>query len=182
MMKPMSRTSLFRVAFVAAMAVAAPLLPACSSDDAPAVDASLAEVVRQGDVTDVQLRAVVANAPIDWAWAGGQFDTPDPNATLPSSTPFEFTWHADATQPEEGGGPSAYQMVHLLVFSTPTKPNLLRVFSTLDSYTPDDATWQLLTATGEPITLSLTSGTFAGDDLTSEGGPYIGQHLTFTIE
>ncbi len=178
----MFRSPLFRVALVAALAVAAPTIPACSSNDAPAVDPSLASVVRQGDVTDAQLRTVVANKPIDWAWAGGQFDAPDPNASMPATTPFEFTWHADATQPEEGGGPSAFQMVHLLVFSTPSNPNLLRVFSTLDSYTPDAAAWQLLTATGEPITLSLTSGTFAGDDLTSEGGPYIGQELSFSIE
>ncbi len=178
----MSRSNLLRVALVALLAVAAPTLPACADNDALPAGVANADVVRQGDVTESQLSAMLANEPIDWAWAGGQFDSPDPNASMPASTPFEFTWHADATQPEEGGGPSAFQMVHLLLFSTPSNPSLLRVFSSLDSYTPDAATWQKLTASGEPITLSLTSGTFAGDDLTSEGGPYIGQELSFSIE
>ena len=178
----MTRPSLFRIALLAALGAAVPFAPACSSDAAPAAQASIADVLREGDVNETQLRAVLANEAEDWAWAGGQFDTPEDGATLAASAPYEFTWHADSTEPADGGAPSDTQMVHLLVFSSPSHGTLLRLFTTLDSYTPDADTWQQLVAAGEPITLSLTSATFAGDELTVDGGPYVGQALTFSIE
>jgi hypothetical protein len=180
----MSRPNRFRVALVVVLSAAVPVFSACSSDDSPAVDPTPADVLRQGEVTEGQLRAVLTTEALDWAWAGGQFDTPDDKAVLASDTPFEFTWHADPTEPSEGGAGGNLEMVHLLVFSSASQPTLLRVFSSLDSYTPDAAAWQKLTAAAASgaITLSLTSGTFSGDELTVEGGPYIGQQLSFTIE
>jgi hypothetical protein len=180
----MSRSSLSRLALVAALATMLPAFSACSSDSAPAVDTSTADVVREGNVTDGQLRAVLDNAAQDWAWAGGQFDAPSNKDVMASDTAFEFAWHADPTEPSDGGAPGDMDMVHLLVFSTPSEPNLLRVFSTLGSYTPDAAAWQKLidAGTSSAITLSLTSATFSGDELTAEGGPFVGQELSFTIE
>ena len=86
-----------------------------------------------------------ANEAQDWAWAGGSFHTPVDGGVLPSNAPFEFTWQADVTvDPPAAGAPNDLQIVHLLVFGSATEPNLLRVFSTLDSYTPDAAAWDKL--------------------------------------
>ena len=183
----MSRHPLFRVALVTLLATALPAVSGCSSDASPAAAPALdtSDVVREGVVTEGQLRAVLANAPIEWAWAGGSFDTPLDTATVPSGAPFEFTWQSDQTEdPPAAGAPNDLDMVHLLVFSTPSKPKLLRVFTSLDSYTPDAAAWQTLNdvGEGEVITLSLTSATLIGDGLTGNGGPFIGQQLTFSIE
>jgi hypothetical protein len=73
-------------------------------------------------------------------------------------------------------------MTHLLLFSTKGQSHLLEVFSTLSEYTPDAAHWHKLVDAHEPITLSLTTGTFVGSELPEEGGPFTGQTLTFTIE
>jgi len=182
----MSRHSLFRLALVAALSGALPAVPACSSDATPApANASIADVVREGNVTDGQLRLVVANEAQDWAWAGGQFHAPVDGGVLPKDTPFEFSWESDTTvDPPAAGAPNDLQMVHLLLFSTATQPNLLRVFSTLDSYTPNAAAWETLKGAGEreAITLSLTSATLQGDALVVDGGPFIGQSLSFTVE
>ncbi len=183
----MSQHPFYRFAFAAVLSAALPAASACSSDKASssAVDVDMSGVVREGLVSDDQLRVVLANPPLDWSWAGGQFDAPADKATLSSSTPFVFAWHADPTEDTPAAGaPDDFEMVHLLEFSTPSKPQLLRVFSSLDSYTPDAAAWQTLhdAAQGEAITLSLTSATFQNDGLTPNGGPFIGQQLTFTIE
>ena len=183
--QPMSRSHLFRVALITVLSAVLPTVSACSSDDTATASLDTSDVVHQGLVTDGQLRAVLSNEARDWAWAGGQFDAPEDSAVLSSETPFEFTWHADATEDiPAAGAPNDFEMMHLLIFSTPSKSNLLRVFSSLDSYTPDAAAWQTLTLAGkaEAITLSLTSATFEGDALTINGGPFIGQALTFTIE
>jgi hypothetical protein len=182
----MSRHRLFRLALVAALCAALPAVPACSSDDTPAAtNASIADVVREGDVTDGQLRAVLANEAQDWAWAGGSFHAPVDGGALPSDTPFEFSWKSDSTvDPPAAGATSDLQMVHLLVFGTASEPNLLRVFTTLDSFTPDARAWATLKTTGEsePVTLSLVSATLMGDQLVVDGGPFIGETLSFTVE
>jgi hypothetical protein len=182
----MFRHRLFRFALVAVLSAGFPAVQGCGSDDQPpGTNLSIADVVREGAVTDGQLRAVLANAPEDWAWAGGRFRTPANGDALPSDAPFEFTWKADATvDAPAAGAPNDLEFVHLLVFSTATEPNLLRVFSDQLSYTPDADAWEILKTAGErgAITLSLTSATLMGDALVDDGGPFIGQTLSFTIE
>lgn len=182
----MSRHSFFRLALATALAGALPAVPACSSDDvASSSSSSIADVVRQGDVTDSQLRTFLANEAQEWAWAGGRLDTPVDGGVLPSDAPFEFTWESDNTvDPPAAGATNDLQLVHLLVFSTQAEPNLLRVFSTLNSYTPDAATWETLKEAGQsgPITLSLNSATLMGSELVVDGGPFIGETVSFTIE
>lgn len=181
----MFRHRRFRFALIAALS-AMPLAQGCSSDDPPSTsNVSTADVVREGSVTEGQLRAVLSHEPEDWAWAGGRFRTPVNGDVLSSDTPFEFTWKSDATvDPPEAGAPNNLQVVHLLVFSTATEPSLLRVFSDQNSYTPDAAAWQLLKTAGESsaVALSLTSATLMGDELVSDGGPFVGQTLSFTVE
>lgn len=71
---------------------------------------------------------------------------------------------------------------YLLVFSTPSHPRLVRLLTTLTSYTPDPAAWNKLVTARAPITLQLSAATFDTDMLTAEGGPHIGQAISFTIE
>jgi hypothetical protein len=135
----------------------------------------------QGAATLEQLDTFLHHQARDWAWAGGQFDAPDDDTTLAAGTPLTFVWHADPADFATGSAGAAV-MTHLLLFSTPSNGDLLQVFTTLSEYTPDATAWQRLVEAGEPITLSLNTGSFVGSELPEDGGPFIGQSLTFTIE
>jgi len=139
-------------------------------------------VVLEGVASRTQLSVFLQREAEDWAWAGGRFDTPDTHATLDASTPQTFSWHADPADFTEAAPPGDVVMTHLLVFSTSESDAALRVFTTLPEYTPDTAAWQRLVAVHEPITVSLTTGSFVAAELPDDGGPFIGQALTFTIE
>jgi hypothetical protein len=178
----MSRTRLFRSLLLAALA-ATPNIVACSaSDSSTDQNASTAGVVLEGDATAAQLNTVLERKALDWAWAGGQFDTPDDQATLAAETPALFSWTSDLPDFAEGGATGDAVTTYLLTFSAAGTDKLLRVFTTLTQYTPDTATWQKLVAAGQPITLSITTATFLGADLPQGGGPFSGQTLSFTIE
>ncbi|MEI9938812.1 MAG: hypothetical protein WDO69_16455 [Pseudomonadota bacterium] len=180
----MSRTRPFQSLLLIALA-ATPALAACSSSDdsrAHVDPISTAGIEREGDASNAQLSTFLHLKPVEWAWAGGQFDTPDDKSTLAADTPVTFTWHADPADFAEGGASGDVVMTHLLQFSSASNGNLLQVFTTLKQYTPDAEDWQKLVDAGEPITLALTTGSFLGTDLPADGGPFIGQTLTFTIE
>jgi len=159
-------------------------LVACSSNgsDSSPRSPDAANTVLEGEVTDAQLGTFLQREPREWAWAGGQFDAPADGATLPPSATQTFAWHADPADFAEGGAAGEAVMTHLLSFHSASHPSLLQLFTTLPDYTPDALHWQKLVAAGEPITVELTTGTFVGADLPADGGPFIGQALTFTIE
>jgi hypothetical protein len=176
----MSRTRPFRTRLWSAL-VAAPVLVACSSSDDSHSQPPPA-VVLEGDASAAQLDTFLQQKARDWAWAGGQFDAPRDDATLAANPALTFAWHADPADFAQGGAAGEVVMTHLVLFSTQGQPDLLQVFSTLSEYTPDALHWQKLVDAHDPITISLTTGTFVGDDLPEDGGPFIGQTLTFTIE
>jgi hypothetical protein len=162
-------------------------LPACSSDKTPTASSALgSDVIREGTTTAVALDEFLGTPADSWAWAGGQFLTPSDQAVLPATTPQTFTWQADGTTPPADTDvlvPNEQQgQTFLLVFSTPADPKLLRVFTSLTSYTPSAAAWQKLVRAGAPITLSISSATFENDQLTGDGGPHIGQTIQLTIQ
>ncbi len=68
-----------------------------------------------------------------------------------------------------------------LVFSTSHEPKLLRVFTQDKTYVPTDDEWQRLAAAGAPITLTLTRGIYEQGRLTSDGGPFVGKPVHFTV-
>ena len=177
----MSRTRLIPIALLAALSAALAFVPACSSDKASAAPPGYTDV-RQSNATEAELRTVLGTQSDDWAWAGGQFDTPKDQAALARDTPYEFAWKSALTDASEAGAPDAFEMTYLLVFSTPSKGTILRVFTTLTQYTPDANAWQKLVDSGEPITLGIRTATFNGNELTVDGGPHEGQTLTFTLE
>ncbi|WP_437775416.1 hypothetical protein [Sorangium sp. So ce1097] len=71
---------------------------------------------------------------------------------------------------------------YLLVFSTPGREGLLRVFTTRLSYTPDAAAWEKLRAAGAPITVDVTNAIFENNRIVQGGGPFAGEPVTFSIE
>jgi len=158
-----------------------PSLVACSSSHDSSTDqnAITAGILLEGEATTAQLDAVLSRKPLDWDWAGGQFDTPDDEATLAADAPATFSWHAD---PPAFAGADGVVTTYLLAFDTSNESHVLRVFTTLPQYTPDETAWSKLVAASQPITSSITTAHFIGADLPRAGGPFIGQTLTLTIE
>ena len=197
----MSTSRLLRTTLVA-LACSAAYMPACSSssDNAPSSNSATAGVILQGDAAEVTLLQVL-NTPSDsWGWAGGSFLTPKPDsaeagttgATIVSAAnAFTFSWRSDPSDsfPQAGaagalsiaaaGGFTG--LAYLLVFSTPDNARLLRVYTTIPSYTPSASAWKQLVAVGGPINVALTTASFENDQLTVEGGPHGGQQLSLTI-
>jgi hypothetical protein len=178
--KVWTRSAAASVALVAALAC----LAACSSNSSDQTQASVAGVVREGHTTDAALLQVLAIQADDWGWAGGVFDSPSDQSTFASDTPASFAWHADPTgdPPADVPLPSEQNgQAFFLVFKSAGGEELLRVFTSLNDYTPDASAWQTLLSTDEAMEVSLTSSTFANDKLTPEGGPHAGQTLKVRI-
>jgi hypothetical protein len=68
-----------------------------------------------------------------------------------------------------------------LTFSTATNPKLLRVFTSLTSYTPAQSEWDKLVAAKAEITLSLIGAEFDNNRIADSGGPFQGTKYVFTI-
>jgi hypothetical protein len=58
----------------------------------------------------------------------------------------------------------------------------LRVFTNKASYTPDAAAWESLTNAAQPLTLEISSAFFDDNDVTADGGPFVGGSFDFRIE
>ena len=198
----MSRSRLLRTTLLVALASSAAYMPACSSssDGAQSSSSLTAGVLLEGDASEVTLLQVLNTESDTWGWAGGAFITPKPASALAANTdativsadkPYTFSWHSDPSDsfPQAGaagalsiaaaGGFTG--LTYLLVFSTPDNARLLRVYTTIPSYTPSAAAWKQLVAVSGPITVALTTASFENDQLTVEGGPHGGQQLALTI-
>lgn len=69
----------------------------------------------------------------------------------------------------------------LLVISSATDPELVRVFTTLGDYTPDPAHLAKLTSAKGTLQAVVTTAMFADDAITTSGGPFKGIPVTFTM-
>lgn len=107
------------------------------------------------------------------------FDAPEDRALAASAT---FTWHAEPADFTPGESTGEAVMTHLLEFSALHWNAPLRVFTTLQQYTPDTVEWRRFAAAHQPISVSLTTASFVDSDLPDDGGPFSGQTLTFTVE
>ncbi|HEY4103160.1 MAG TPA: hypothetical protein VGM44_04685 [Polyangiaceae bacterium] len=185
----------FHAAGFASLVAVAACLPACSSnkDSSASTSNPISDgIARDGMTTTAALNELLGTPPTEWGWAGGAFQTPTDQAVLPASAPYTFTWQADMTSEPNAGDvldPNKQQgQVFLLVFDTPgtaaTASHLLRVFTNLDSYTPDPTAWQTLVGAGDMITLSITTATFENDQLPADGdgGPFAGTSIHFTVQ
>jgi hypothetical protein len=170
-------------ALLGALATAA-CVPSCSSDQGAGQEA---DAVLRIDTTSAALKAFRAGSADDWAWAGGQFDAPAMDqAMLNASTPEMFAWNSATTtgpDPSHTLVPTQQNgQAFFLLFSTSSTPKLLQVFTSHANYTPTEAQWQTFVGVGGSIQVSLSTGTFENDVLTSDGGPHNGQSLSFTIQ
>jgi len=68
-----------------------------------------------------------------------------------------------------------------LTFSTAANAKVVRVFTTLTSYTPAQAEWDKLVAANAEITLSLIGAEFDNNRIADSGGPFQGTKFLFTI-
>lgn len=87
------------------------------------------------------------------------------------------------------GVPSAYAhgtptsgSAYFVVFSTTKDAKLLRVFTTETSYTPASAELAKLTGAGEAIHAVITHAEFDQNRVATDGGPFTGTEITFTLK
>lgn len=71
---------------------------------------------------------------------------------------------------------------YLLVFSTASNDKLLRVFTSKTTYTPDDAALTRLTEAGDTIHAVVTHAEFEENRIATDGGPFAGTEITFTLQ
>jgi hypothetical protein len=129
-------------------------------------------------------------------------DYPAAKMSLPAATAATFAWHigesarlwppslhdwalaVDAMitprQAHAHGAPINGRG-YFLVFSTPSAPKLLRVFTTELTYTPDATAWATLVAAGGPISLTITNAIFEDNRVAQDGGPFAGPGISFSI-
>jgi len=58
----------------------------------------------------------------------------------------------------------------------------LRVFTNKASYTPAAGAWEALARAAQPLTLEISSAFFDDNDVTADGGPFVGGRFEFRIE
>jgi hypothetical protein len=68
-----------------------------------------------------------------------------------------------------------------LVFATDADPKLLRVFTDKTSYQPDATAWKKLQGAGMAISLKVVASWFELNKISSDGGPYAGKPVKFTV-
>ncbi|HEX2672585.1 MAG TPA: hypothetical protein VHM25_17000 [Polyangiaceae bacterium] len=71
---------------------------------------------------------------------------------------------------------------YYLVISDKDSKHLLQVFTPETSYTPEAADWKHLVEAPQPLTLEITSAYFEGNNVTADGGPFVGGKFQFRIE
>jgi hypothetical protein len=78
-------------------------------------------------------------------------------------------------------GPPVNGRAYFLVLSDAKEHAVVRVFTTNLSYTPDAAAWQKLQSAAGPLTAGITSAVFENSRVAQDGGPYVGQPVTFSL-
>jgi hypothetical protein len=59
---------------------------------------------------------------------------------------------------------------------------VLQVFTSGSSFTPEAVDWQHLVDAPQPLTLEITSAYFENNSVPADGGPFVGGKFQFTIE
>ncbi|HYQ42366.1 MAG TPA: hypothetical protein VER11_10360 [Polyangiaceae bacterium] len=71
---------------------------------------------------------------------------------------------------------------YYLVITDKDSKQILQVFTSGTSFTPEAADWQHLTDAPQPLTLAITSAFFEDNSVPSDGGPFVGGSFQFRIE
>lgn len=175
-------------------------LPSCS--DAPTsgpegqTTLDTEGVVFVDPATDEALLALLGATPKNDASQSVVVDTPAEGVVLAKDTPPTVTWHVGtgmgATLRALGlwlsprsawaHGAPLYGRAYLLVFSTPSNPKVLRIFTTNLDYAFDDATWSTLSGVQGLVTLTITNAIFDANRIAADGGPFVGEPRSFSME
>lgn len=169
-----------------ALMVLAGALPACG-DDTGAADGGgdgdggstssggeLDGVIYEGGASDEALLELLAATPVEDATQAAAFTAPAEGTALDPATVPTFTWEVGAV-PRHGDPVNG--RAYLLVFATASDAELLRVFTTELSYTPDANAWSTVTGAGAAVTVTITSAIFEQNRVTQGGGPWVGPPL-----
>lgn len=171
-----------------------------------ATDEALEALVEATLVTDAS-QAATFTAPANgatvpstpspvFAWKVGAAPSnpaPPPAPTTSLFTPPTRSWSDRAASSLAalllGDVPAAYAhgtpvsgAAYFVVFSTSKDAKLLRVFTTETSYTPEAADLAKLTGAGEAIHAIVTHAEFEENRIATDGGPFKGTEITFTLQ
>lgn len=181
-------------------------LTGCESTTEPAIPTStqpdIEGVVYEGLATDEALVILLGFDAQSVPAQNVVLDNPVPQMSLPAASPATFAWHigemANAWPPSLREWPATFAAMleprpayahgapingrgYFLVFSTPSSPKLLRVFTTDLTYTPDATAWATLVSVGGPISLTVTNAIFEDNRIAQGGGPFAGSAISFSI-
>jgi hypothetical protein len=174
-------------------------------------DPQLADVVYVGGADEPALEQLVAAPPDADAAKGVVIDDPPNDSILNAATVVTFRWHAPAgtargaplllPSPGDAGGAPRWlrdllgpeRVAHadtstmsgagyFLTFGTDLKSEVLRVFTTGTSYTPDAKAWATLSASMIWTRLSIVSAVFQDDQIVSGEGPFEGTPVFFCLD
>jgi len=196
-MHSLSARLLGRSALVAALV--ATYAPACGGQDDSATGPS--SVLLQGLATDEGLTTFVAAPSRDDATRGPALTSPASGAKVAGTSPAMFAWAAPtalvapAQQRRERFvtpipfGPMREAHAHGAVMSgraylltlTSGTTNVVQVFTTNTSYTPDADAWQRL-VNAKSIAATIATAFFDNGNLIQGSGPFVGAATTFTVE
>ena len=158
--------------------------------------------VYAGAATDEALRDLLAATPVPGSVRAPVLDVPTEGVALPAA-PTPLTWHdgdlVDARPlPKKSlvrlhladllGVPAALAhgaalsgKGYWLVVTDAKNARILRLFTTLTSWTPDAVAWQRLQAAGGNLAITVTMGVFDDNKLASDGGPFASKTVHFKV-
>lgn len=135
----------------------------------------LADVVYEGSATDEALVELLAASAVEDGAQAAALTAPAAGTALDPATVVDFTWEVGSV-PRHGDPLNG--RAYLVVFSTPASPELLRVFTTNLTYTPDADAWATITGAGEAVSVTITNAVFEQNRVAQGGGPWVGPTVT----
>ena len=183
-----------------------------SSADEDMGNPALADVIYDDQkTTDEALEKFLDATAKEDAAKAPAFDSPTEGQMVDGATPLTFTWHSGPTAAlpsaptlrfaslrarsvasplAELFGPERAARAHgepfsgtayWLVFSSPSDPKLVRVFTGEKSYTPKADVWDKIKA-GGTITVEISSAILTENNVDTDGGPWKGKAVHFTVK
>ncbi len=158
--------------------------------DAALQQAPAAENPARAPALDLPTATMLAKASIPtFTWHAGAavYQMPDTTPTLWKSPELPSVFRSGLA---EFFGPVKAAHAHgeplvgpatFLTFSSAANAKIVRVFTSLTSFTPAQAEWDKLVAANAEITLSLIGAEFDNNRLADSGGPFQGTKFVFTI-
>jgi hypothetical protein len=128
-------------------------------------------------------QAYDAGTPPTFVWEVVQVDSAAVSPARPDWSPFAPVLElVGGIREAHAHGIPVNGNAYLLLFGTPDDEELLRVFTDKTSYTPDAETWAKLAGADAPLNAWILMGVFDNDRIASDGGPFEGPWVAFSVE